>query len=118
MHQFRKTSYHYFRLVTQSRLKTLVKMKKKGLKMHRKLFAQLFIAAQVGGGDVQKLFQHETTREPPSLLKESEIRSGNKADLLPYLKDDLLKPNNSNTFTDYAEDIFSAAVRKEITKFD
>ena len=86
--------------------------------MNRKLFVQLFIAAQVGGGDVQKLFQHETTREPPSLLKESEIRSGNKADLLPYLKDDLLKPNNSNTFTDYAEDIFSAAVRKEITKFD
>ena len=30
----------------------------------------------------------------------------------------MLKPNNSKTFTDYAEDIFSAAFRKEITKFD
>ena len=28
------------------------------------------------------------------------------------------KPNNSKTITDYAEDIFSAAIRKEITKFD
>ena len=30
----------------------------------------------------------------------------------------MLKPNNSKTFTDYDEDIFSAAIRKEITKFD
>ena len=30
----------------------------------------------------------------------------------------MLKPNNSKTITDYAEDIFSAAIRKQITKFD
>ena len=30
----------------------------------------------------------------------------------------MLKPNNSKTFTDYADDIFSAALRKEINKFD
>ena len=62
------------------------KNEKKELKRDRKLFAQLFITAQVRGGDVQELFQHETRREPPSLSKEGEIRSGNKTDLLPCLK--------------------------------
>ena len=110
------------------------------MKRDRKLFAQLFIAAKVRGGAVQELFQHETRRETPSLSKEGEIHSGNKADLLhPLLKMtefptteptsqlavlkasvlvNMLMPNNSKTFTYYAEDIFSAAIRKEITKFD
>ena len=110
------------------------------MKRDRKLFALLFIAAQVRGGDLQELFQHERRREPPSLSKDDETRSGNKADLLPCLKDDrefpttepisqsavlegsvlvnMLKPNNSKMFTDNADDIFSAAIRKEITKFD
>ena len=30
----------------------------------------------------------------------------------------MLKLNNSKTFTDYAEDVFPAAIRKEIIKFD
>lgn len=89
---------------------------------------------------MQELFQHETRREAPPLSKEGEISSGNKADLLHYRKHDrefsttepislsnvlegsvlvnMLKPNNSKTLTDYAEDIFSGALRKEITKFD
>ena len=89
---------------------------------------------------MQELFQHETRREAPPLSKEGEIRSGNKADLLHCLKHDrefsttepislsnvlegsvlvnMLKPNSSKTLTDYAEDIFSGALRKEITKFD
>ena len=48
----KKTSYHSFRLEIQSRLKTLVQMKKKLLKKDRKLFGQLFIAAQVRVSDV------------------------------------------------------------------
>ena len=90
------------------------------MKRDRKLFAQLFIAAQVRGGNVHGLFQRETRRELPSLSKEGEIRSGNKADLLPCLKNDrefpttepisqsavlegsvlvnMLKLNNSKTF--------------------
>ena len=74
----KKTNCHYFRLETQSCLKTLVKNEKTELKRDTKLFAQLFIAAQVRGGDVQELFQHETMRrEPPSLSKEGEICLGN-----------------------------------------
>ena len=98
------------------------------MKRDRKLFAQLFIAVQVRGRDVQEL-----KRGSPSLSKEGEIRSGNKADLLPCLKDDrefpttepisqsaalegsvlvnMLKPKNSKTFTDYAEDIFPVAIK-------
>ena len=105
------------------------------MKRDRKLFAQIFIAVQVRGRDVQEL-----KRGPPSISKEGEIRSGNKADLLPCLKDDrefpttepisqsaaleglvlvnMLKPKNSKTFTDYAEDIFPVAISKKIIKFD
>ena len=52
------------------------------------MFAQLFITAQVARSDVQELLQHETRRELPSLSKEDEICSGNKADLPPCLIDD------------------------------
>ena len=85
-------------------------------------------------GDVQELLQHETRRESLSLSREGETRSGNKVDLLPCLKDEIkfsttdptsqssnlegsvlvniLKPNNSKMFTDYSDDVFSAAIKK------
>jgi len=64
------------------------KSEKKQLKKDMKMFAQLYIATQVRGGDIQALFCYETRREPPSLSKNGEIRSGNKADLLPCLRID------------------------------
>ena len=85
MHQLKESSHHYFRQEIQSRLKKLVKAKKK-FKMDRKLFAQLLIATQVRGGDVQEHFEYETRRKPPSLSKEGKIRPDNKANLLPCFK--------------------------------
>ena len=61
---------------------------KKELKRDRKLFAQLFIAAQVKMIDVQELFEQETRRESPVFTKKGDILSGNQADLIPCLKDD------------------------------
>lgn len=58
MHQLTKDKL-LFSSGNQSRLKTIVKSKKE-LKRNRKLFAQLFIAAQVRGVDVEEFFLHET----------------------------------------------------------
>ena len=71
----------------QNARKNKSKNKTKKLKKCRKLFVQLFIAAQVRGGDVQELLQLETWREILSLSSEGKICLGNKADLLPCLKD-------------------------------
>ena len=64
------------------------------MKKATKLFVQLFVAAQVRGGDVQELLQLETWREILSLASEGEICLGNKADLLPRLKDDKQFPTS------------------------
>ena len=58
------------------------KYEKKMMQNDVKLFAQLYIATQVRGGDMDELFKHETRSSPPALSKNGEIRSGNKADLL------------------------------------
>ena len=59
MHQLTKNKLSLFSSGNQSHLKTIVKSKK-ALKRDRKLFAQLFIAAQVRRGDVEEFFQDET----------------------------------------------------------
>ena len=47
-----------------------------------KLFAQLCIATQVKGGDMDELFKRETKSSPPVLSKNGEIWSGNNSGLL------------------------------------
>ena len=52
------------------------------LKMHIRLFSQMYISTQVrgGAGDMEEFFKHETLKYPPALTKDGEMRSGNKAD--------------------------------------
>ena len=45
------------------------------------MFSQLYISTQVRGGDIQKLFNHETRKELQSLAKTGENRGGVKADI-------------------------------------
>ena len=42
------------------------KNEKKDLKTDVKMFAQLYIATQVRGGDMEELFSYETRRDPPA----------------------------------------------------
>ena len=100
-----------------------------------KLFAQLYIATQVRGGDIDELFKHETRNSPPSLSKNGEIRSGNKADLLHCMplvaseKDEvnteasvlegsvlvnILKPGAANTFEEYSETVFNPVALQDL----
>ena len=115
------------------------KSEKMQLKKDRKLFAQVCISTQVHRGDIQELFIHETRREPPALSKNGQIRSGNKADYLPCLRNDanlttddqatkaaildstvvvnMLKPGNTKTFEEYARNIFVPAIDVQVQKF-
>ena len=65
-----------------------VKSEKKQLQKDVTMFAQMYIATQVRGGDIDELFSHETRKEPPALAKEGNIRGGNKSDLLQCLEMD------------------------------
>ena len=136
----KKNKLCLFSSANTSTAQNSTKTEKKQLKNDRKLFAQLYIVTQVRGGDIKELFTHETRKEPPSLSKEGEIRSGNKADLLPCIKGDMtlsatepvteaavlegsvlvniIKPETSKTFQDYADGVFAAAIKKELIKFD
>lgn len=57
------------------------------------MFTQLFIASQVRGGDIQKPFNHETRKKPPSLANGGEIRGEVKSDSHKRLNWFLLKRN-------------------------
>ena len=83
---------------------------KKKLKKDRKFFVQLSTAAQVRSGDAQELLQLETWRETLSLSSEDEICLGNKADLLPCLKDEKEFPTS--------EPIIQSAVFEESTQLN
>ena len=50
------------------------------------MFAQLYIASQVRGRDIQELFNYETRKEPTSLAKTGDIGGRVKADLLSCVK--------------------------------
>ena len=57
------------------------KAESKELKMHIRLFSQMYIATQVRGGNLEEFFSHETLQYPPALSKCGQMRSGNKSDL-------------------------------------
>ena len=50
------------------------------------LISQLFVATQIRGGDMGGFFKHETLVHPPTLTKSGQLRSGEKAEILPRLK--------------------------------
>ena len=55
------------------------------LKDDYSLFARLFIACQSRDGDLENFFRHENQPYPPSLSKFGSLRTGDKAQLLPFL---------------------------------
>ena len=59
----------------------------KDMKEQLQLFSQLYIATQVRDADMDDFFKHETLSHPPSLSKHGVMRSGDKSELIPYLKD-------------------------------
>ena len=101
------------------------------------LFSQLYVATQVRDGDMDDFFKHETLSHPPSLSKHGKIRSGNKAELIPCLKElapeselllgipvvdgvvmegsvmvNQLKPNNNQSFACYAAETVHPYLRR------
>lgn len=46
----------------------------------------MYVSTKIHGGDMDDFFSHETLECPPALSKNSEIRSGDKVELLKYFK--------------------------------
>ena len=109
-----------------------LKFESKDLKLHIRLFSQLYIFTQIRGGNMGKFFSPETLKNPPALSKNGEIRSGNKAELIKcietlamttilkvsgvVLEGKLLvnmgKPSKNQTFEDYNSAVFHLQVKK------
>ena len=50
------------------------------------LISQLFAVTRVCGGDMDEFFKHETLVHTLTLTKSGQLRSGEKAEILPQLK--------------------------------
>ena len=55
------------------------------LKKHIRLFSQMYISAQTRGENMDEFFSHETLSYPPALSKNTEMRSGDKSQLVKCL---------------------------------
>ena len=112
------------------------------LKKSCHLFSQLHIACQVRDGNLDEFFMHENAAFPPSLSKNGSLRSGNKADLTGHLRElvvteagsgkieadcvildgaavvNMLKPNGSSTFREYANKEFTQFIQNQIVSAD
>lgn len=109
------------------------KAETKELKMHIRLFSQMYIATQVRGGDLNDFFCHETLPYPPALSKGGEMRSGNKSDLAKCIQPsevistapkvnaavlegsvivNMTKPKKNQSFENYAAESFYPQVKK------
>ena len=62
------------------------KTESRELKMHVRLFSQMYISTQIRGGNIEEFFSHETLRYPPSLGRSDEMRSGTKSDLVKCIQ--------------------------------
>ena len=113
----------------------------KDLKQHVRLFSQLYISTQIRGADMDEFFSHETLKCPPSLSKNGEMRSGNKADLLKCLTNlsdrepkaeiptvsaailegsvlvNMAKPAKDQSFQRYCSDVFCKQVKKYLKDY-
>ena len=49
------------------------------------LFSQMYISTQARGGNMDEFFSHETLSYPPALSKNTEMRSGDKSQLVKCL---------------------------------
>ena len=99
----------------------------------------MYIATQIRGGDAREFFKHETLKYPPSLTKDGEMRSGDKADLLLSLRAlspdssctnadatciegsvvvNMTTPAKNQTCQDYCKDNFASQIDKYRQKYD
>ena len=101
------------------------------------LISQLFVATQVRGGDMGEFFKHETLVHPPTHTKSGQLRSGEKAEILPRLKSlisdsattvsmplvdgavlegsvlaNQLKPGKNQSFSHYGQEVFLPFIRR------
>ena len=108
----------------------------KKLKKDVDLFSKLFISAQVRGLDIAEVFKHETRPEPPALSQNGGLRGGAKSDLLNFFPSEqvepkvdatifegsvlvnILRPANSSSFKEYADNVFFKAIKSESQKVD
>ena len=58
----------------------------KELKLHVRLFSEMYISTQIKDGDMDQFFSHETLKYPPELTKCGEMRSGEKSNFLRCLQ--------------------------------
>ena len=104
----------------------------KELKLHIRLFSQMYISTQTRVGNMHEFFSHKTLQYPPALAKSGEIRSGNKSDLnidgnnnnihkAPTVEAavmegsvivNMTKPANNQTFKEYCSEKFFPPVQK------
>ena len=115
------------------------KMEITDLKNQIRLFSQMYISTQTGGGDMELFFSHETLSYPPSLAQSGYMRSGEKSQLAKCLEsttveDDpvidlvnvsaailegsvlvnLVKPKKNQTFKLYCTEMVMPQVKKAI----
>ena len=108
------------------------------LKNDCSLFSRLYIASQTQNGDLDEFFSHENQACPPVLSNNGSIRDGNKSELLHCLEElvpveeslpsprievlildgaaivNMLKPVNSKTFQDYANNVFVPYINSQL----
>lgn len=57
------------------------------LKIHVRLFLQTYISTQIRNCKMSEFFSYETQKHPLALLKCSQMRSGNKSDLVNCIEE-------------------------------
>ena len=89
----------------------------------------MYVSTQTRGGDLEELFSHGTLQYPPSLSQCSEMRCGNKSDILRHIEPskesanavpgvtaaalgeavlvNMTKAKKNQSFKSYCSDIFS-----------
>ena len=106
------------------------------LKSDCSLFSRLYIACQTRNKNLDGFFMHENQPSPPSLSLNGNLRIGSKSELLSKCLEPLshsvfdeqcevvildgaavvnfLKPNDANTFQDYATSVFLPYVKRQL----
>ena len=105
----------------------------KVLKLHVRLFSQMYISTRIRCGDMDQFFSHETLKYSLALIKCSEMRSGEKSDMLKcfqptppqrYLPNvfataivrfvlmNMIKPKKNQIFCDYCFEMLIPQLQK------
>ena len=112
------------------REKTKSQLQLTSLKNDCSLFSRLYVAPQVGNGNLDEFFEFENQASPPALSQNGKLRMGTKSDLVGCLEDlvafqrsvthptvevtildgsvvvNMLRPGSAKTFADYATHVF------------